>query len=251
MENQNQWGWETPESSPTQEQPISNWGETSPSDDNPTPISWEDSPNSNSNNQQAPVENSTEHLNVWDNTSSSVDNSPETNVQISSIPLYLGEFDRFNFKNSIYFVKNNPLVNKEIDSLEKTPISNENNFIYDINPKGDSHLGEIIKNIWEIIKQKNLKIDNIQLVILPPNKSIEKLFNSSPNNYFIYSISSDNIPGEILLDLSQINGPNIPILKTIPNIFSIFPAFGNFKITPNQNQENQILLLGSVSQQNG
>ena len=205
------------------------WQDSNPSNDNiepnnPSPV-WMDEDTSNNNNQIN--FDSSEPLFEW-NESENNNNFPNTDVSnnvnnISSIGrTLLPEI----FKDCYSIIADNKQIISEIENISLS--ETETNGLYDFNPEENSSLGLLIKNIFNIGKQFNLRISNCYVYNNNTNEQfLNKILGKNENSQFsfIYFVSNTDTNNFLSLDFSELKGPNFNFINPTLNTLYIFPSW--------------------------
>ena len=220
MQKENNQGWEV-----WQDPNPPNNNIESPS--NPSPV-W-----INDNNNQLDIDSSTnqnpsEPLFEW--------NEPENN----DIPTNSDISDSTNdtllkgigrvlipeiFKDCYSVTTNNEKTLSEIENINLS--ETESDGLYDFNPEENSSLGLLIKNIFNIGKQFNLRMSNCYIYDNTNEQFLNKILQNNVNTpfSFIYFFNNTNSLNSFPLDFSELNGPTFDFINPTPNNLYVFPGW--------------------------
>jgi hypothetical protein len=175
---------------------------------------------------------------------------PEEEQTPTSPPLplssYLGEVNKFQISNHLYhFNIDNSQTVKDLKNLNLVVLNDDCKF--DFNPEQNTSLGKVIENIVKVSSQKQLKIKECFLYKVPNNHSILNIFESKTKYSFIYILQSNNEGGDIILDLSSIGGPSIPLKNPPEGILNILPGWIPYKVSKNNSNKELIFIAGTLN----
>jgi len=216
MDNENQLRWGAPVN---ESQDLKPWK-------NPTP----------SPDTQTPPENNNIRFN-FNKPHQSSNNSLEHSF-------FLGKVSNLNIESLNYLLLLNtqeciqelPSISKEVDNTKQK---------YDINPPKESSIGGIIEQIHNILIKSNHKINNCYLYQNFKNKDEIKLETNSTNKKFIFFIKKDIDSGNLIFDLSNIGGPQLPFYKGAPGVLTIIPGW--VPLSLNSSEGNFIVIVGDIT----
>ena len=238
MDNNQEIKWES--LSDEQTLPNNDWGST-----NSNIEGAQENPPFLNNSEFFPVEEIDLNSKELQTNDIPISNNENKVINISNSFSYLGEVNKIQISNHLYYFDiDNSQAIQDLNNINLSKLDNDCKF--DFNPKPDTALGKIIENIVKIMKKQNLKIKDCFLYKTPPNHSILNLFRNKSKNYFIYFIQSNNKGGNIILDLSSIGGPVVPIETTNKNLLNIIPGWIPCSISKNTSNNELIFIAGTL-----
>ena len=220
MENNNwqNWGEQPQQQQPQQEQPQINWGE-----------------------QHQPQQEQPQNIN-------NIPTSDTTSLHINSEKSYsyLGGVDLLKVKNELYYLKYTPTqILGELQSHNLNPIGNDG--LYQTTFTQETQLGGLVSSIGNIAKSKGLELTSTLVKKLQPSESSLNIIKGNPKINFILFLQGDHNSGEIILDLSSLNGPVSKVIDTAPNHLTLIPGWVPYRITKNTSDKELIALVGTFS----
>ena len=174
-----------------------------------------------------------------------ISNNTDNKITPQTSFSYLGEVSKLQISNHLYQLDFNTSQSiLELNNINLTKLNDDCKF--DFNPKPNTSLGKIIENIVKISIKKQLKIKECFLYKVPKDHSILNIFNSKSKNTFIYCIQSNNKGGNIILNLSSIGGPSVPIVTSPEGILNIIPGWIPCSISKNTSNKELIFIAGNL-----
>ena len=256
MENNSvNWGDSTEESQPNNQLKL-NWGEgESNPEDNIPDFDWGES------NKETTVdigENwgdpDTTESDTTDLESNQVEFSTEENI-ISQEDLDNDHLERFfNFignvpsivlNTKLWYVnaQNEQILSENIDLNNLTSLDNDSKYQLDFHP--NTPLADLMVSISKTGLRSGLKLNNAFLYKLKPYESAVNVFKGNPKAHFIYFLQANYNAGEIILDLSAINGPSARLLDSTPGMLAIFDGWVPYRISKNTSDKDLIAIAGT------
>jgi hypothetical protein len=235
-ENIPSWGGQ--ESQPQQEN-FPSWGgqESQPQQENFP--SWGGQIDNNSQNELNTLEPTEDNSFSIDELGDSL-SSPHLTTKNHS---FLGLLPKLKIEALIYKIEgNNKEALQEIIESGFEPVDKDNK--YKISPKPEGELLNILKTIREISNIRGMEIDHSFLYKNSPNESNINISRGECLYSFVYFIQADSNSGELILDLSALNGPAEQVLEASPGILVLLPGWVPFRISKNQSKNDMVAIGG-------
>ena len=257
MENQNiQWEtWnEQPQENNTQpqeEQPQINWGEQSQQEQPQENINtWGEQPQHNQNFPQSdssdisfPETDTNQPQGYLEEFPNYDDVESENYIKTTS---YLGEISKINVGIKVW--KLNHDVQQIQNELLKSPpklIGNDGRYILD--PTSNTELANVLISIRKAGESQGLNLQHCFLQKNQPQESHLNIVKFTPNFHFIYFINASYNSGEVILNLSSINGPVVKAIDASSNLLIMIPGWVPYSISKNVSNENMIAITGTLT----
>lgn len=247
----NEINWEDPES--INDTPNFNWEEPVQSTESTNDIpnfNWEEpsedpSENTQNNNPQPESVEDSEVTNEFNPEDSIIKEEDLENNQLERNFNYLGNIPSLTVNTKLWKVNadNDEILSKDINLDELSSIDNECKFSLNLQP--ETSLANLLLSISKTGLKHGLKLSSAFLYRVKPNESTLNIFKGNPRSHFIYFLQADYNSGEVLLDLSAINGPTTKILDSTPGLLVIFDGWVPYRISKNQNQKDLIAIAGT------
>lgn len=209
--------------------------------DNQEQLSW-GTPIFQDQNQEPPQQENLEN-NEHDTPNNSFEFDWSNNTNSSDeIDLELGKISILKTESFVYLLSCNPKltlnelgkISKPVDDLKQK---------YDINPSQGSLIGNIIEKIHNIAIQFNYKISSCDLYHNIDNKNTISLESNPNGKKFIFFLKKDNVNGDILFDLSKINGTQLLFAKGNPKLLYITPGWVPLSLSSSDLNEGEVIAL--------
>ena len=250
------WGSseETVQSNEPDEIPSFNWEEPTNEPDEIPSFNWEepiDPLDTNVGEHQNPnphIESSSDpdliqkDLNTKDNI---INPNDIANSKLERDFNYIGNIPSLSVNTKLWKVNvdNNEILSKDIDLNKLDSIDNESKFKLNLQP--ENSLSNLLLSISKTGLNSGLKLNNAFLYRVKPNESTLNIFKGNPKTHFIYFLQADYNSGEILLDLSAINGPTVKTLDSTPGILIMFDGWVPYRISKNISKKDLIAIAGT------
>ena len=247
----NEINWD--DSVSTNDIPNFNWEEPVESTESTNDIpnfNWEEptkdpSENPQNNNPQSESIEDSVVTNEFNTEDSIIEIEDLNNSQLERNFNYLGNIPSLTVNTKLWKVNtdNDEILSKDINLNELTSIDNECKFQLNLQP--ETSLSNLLLSISKTGLKHGLKLSSAFLYRVKPNESTLNIFKGNPRSHFIYFLQADYNSGEVLLDLSAINGPTTKILDSTPGLLVIFDGWVPYRISKNQNQKDLIAVAGT------
>lgn len=258
QENIPMWG---EQSQPQQQQPVSwgeqpqdqsrvvnnNWGEQPLQENIPT---WGEQPIPNNLSQEQPPMN-------WEGQplQPNVDNSYTENEDFRELEVrdwemktsLLGLLPKLKIESLVYKVDyNNEQVTQDLLNNNLTPLDNDGK--YTLKPQEGTELNKVLFAIKNIAETRGMKVKHSFVYKNSPNESSINISRGECRyNYLYFSQASFN-SGDVVLDLSAINGPSEQLLQASPGLLLLLPGWVPYRITKNLSNKDMIAIGGRLSE---
>jgi hypothetical protein len=241
QQQQPQQNWGEQQQQPQQgwgEQPQQGWGEQSQQEVN----SQQDLPSHSEtvNWENSEENNSTPSKDFWNLQENGTNqNQPNQNRKHS----FLGLLPKLKIEALIYKVDyDNKLATQEIINGGFEPIDKDSRFALKVNQEGELlNILNTIKGIGEI---RGMDLQHSYLYKNNPNESVINVSRGECIYSYIYFLQADYNSGEVILDLSALNGPAEQVLEASPGILLLLPGWVPYRISKNQSNQDMIAIAG-------
>ena len=233
MENQNiQWAnWEE-QPQETNEQSQINWGEQPQEENIPT---WGEQPQ-----QEQPQINEEDSFSTHESHIEEL-NIPEWELKTS----LLGLFPKLKIESLIYKVDyNNAQVTQDLLNGGFDSVNNDG--MYKLKPQPGSELNKVLFAIKNIAETRGMKVQHSFLYKNSHNESVINMSRGNCRYNYIYFAQASHNSGDIVLDLSAIDGPSEQLLEASSGLLLLLPGWVPYRITKNTSNEDMIAIAGRL-----
>ena len=270
MENQNiQWeNWnEQPSENNTQPQQenVPTWGEQpqqgQPQGSNEQQQGWGEQPQQAQQPilnweepQQLPLQVDKENNSSWDWKEENMEptqSSPEDFQDLDQDNWkrnhsFLGLLPKLKIESLVYkFDYDNKNILNEITNSGFEPLDKDNKF--KIKYKEGTELSNVLKSIKYIGDERNLSLQHSFLYKNAPNESIINIARGECVYNYIYFIQASHNSGQVVLDLSSLNGPAEQVLEASTGILVLLPGWVPYRISKNESSQDMVAIAGRFS----
>lgn len=160
---------------------------------------------------------------------------------------FLGNIRNMDIFSSLYKINHDPQsILSEIDLNNLTPLDNDGRFKLSTTP--ESNLGRTLSSIKLLCKERGLVMNNFFLYKISSKESCLNIFKGNPTNHFIYFLQANHDSGDLVIDLSSINGPSTKILDPTPGMLTILPGWTPYRISKNMSTQDFIAIGGTLQE---
>ena len=211
---------------PQQEQPQQSWGEQ-PQEEQPQQ-SWGEQPQEN-NEVQSPSDFEDLKTEDWERKHSFLGLLPKLKIEAL---LFKIDYD------------NNKVI-QEISQKGYTPIDKDNR--YKINYEGNPELINVLNSIKNIGNIRGMELHHSYLYKNSPNESILNISKGECIYNYIYFVQAEHNSGDIILDLSALNGPSEKIIDASTGILLLLPGWVPYRISKNESNQDMVAIAGKFT----
>ena len=248
--NAQQQGWGE---QPQQEQPQVNWGEQSQEENIPT---WGEQPQQEQPQQgweeQLPQENNSSS---WDWSKENIDplgiSTPSDfqNLEINEWEMktsLLGLLPKLKIESLVYKVDySNEQVTQDLLNNNLTPVDNDGK--YALKPQEGTELNKVLFAIKNIAETRGMKVKHSFVYKNSPNESSINISRGECRYNYLYFSQASFDSGDVVLDLSAINGPSEQLLQASPGLLLLLPGWVPYRITRNKSNQDMIAIGGRLT----
>jgi len=234
-----------------------NWGTDNISEtDNNNTLNTEDSVNVPDWGTDNTSEPDLETENDFDNFSSELENPDEENNTFNvNTPENFEK--KYSFLGAITRIKVDTLQYKFDYDNKKATIETHNSPLTQLDQDGKfklnldentPELNNIVSSIIEVASDMGLNINNAYLYKNFPKESSTNISRTNNSKFdFIYFLEADKDKGNLILDLSSINGPSVQAFQSASGILVLIPSWVSYSITRNNSTDNFMAIGGKLS----
>jgi len=165
-------------------------------------------------------------------------------VNSSSDYSYLGVIKTIEINPELYSLGfDNQKAMDEMDFTQLEKIDDDGKF--KLNSAPNTELTNIMATISNIGKNKGINLSNFYIVNSKPHESVLNIFRGNSLMHFIYIVQGNKDSGNIVLDLSSINGPTQKIMDTHEGMLILFEGWIPYSITKNVSDKQLIAIAGT------
>jgi len=224
--------------------------------DNNNTLNTEDSVNASDWRTDNTSEIDLETENDFDNFSTELENPDEENNTFDvNTPenfekkySFLGAVTRIKVDTLQYkFDYDNEKATAETHNSPLTPLDQDGKFKLNLN-ENTPFLNNIISGIKEIAFDMGLNINHAYFYKNFPKESTINVSRTNNSRFdFIYFLRADKDKGNLILDLSSINGPSVQAFQSSAGILVLIPSWVSYSITRNKSTDDFIAIGGKLS----
>lgn len=160
---------------------------------------------------------------------------------------FLGNIRNIDIFTSLYQINQSPQdVLSDIDLNNLTPLDSDGR--YKISSSPNSYLTQALASIKLLCQERNLEMTNFFLYKNSPKESSLNIFKGNPSNHFIYILQANHDSGDVVIDLSSINGPSTKVLDPTPGMLTILPGWAPYRISKNLSSQDFIAIGGTLQE---
>ena len=161
---------------------------------------------------------------------------------------FLGAVTRIKVDTLQYkFDYDNEKATIETHNLPLTPLDQDGKFKLNLD-ENTPELNNIVSGIREVAFDMGLNINHAYLYNNFPKESSTNISKTNNSQFdFIYFLKADKDKGNLILDLSSINGPSVQAFQSASGILVLIPSWVSYSITRNNSTDNFMAIGGKLS----
>ena len=161
---------------------------------------------------------------------------------------FLGAVTRIKVDTLQYkFDYDNEKATIEVHNFPLTQLDQDGKFQLNLN-ENTPELNNIISGIKEVAFDMGLNINHAYLYKNFPKESTINMSKTNNSKFdFVYFLKADKDKGNLILDLSSINGPSVQAFQSSSGILVLIPSWVSYSITRNNSTDDFVAIGGKLS----